>query len=136
MTVYIVTSGEYSDYGIRDVFTSREQAELYISTMPDLDYEEYFVEEYETDRVKLEGKVYYGLRFCVNDDYIFKWISKVFVSKNPVEETVYYTGHRTVVTIPVNRFYCRFDYDDSKECEKIAQDWIAQYKYRKEVDEK
>ena len=44
MKVYIVTSGEYSDYHIDEVFSIKKQAEIYC-TCHDLDYAN--VEEYE-----------------------------------------------------------------------------------------
>lgn len=133
MTVYIVTSGEYSDYGICAVFTSQEQAELYISTMPDLDREEYFVEKYETDKAHFEGKVFYGMSFYVTEDFNYAYTPiRAFISNKPVKEEI----NDRRVTIPVNRYYCPLEYEEEKKLGKIAQDWIAQYKYRKEVDEK
>lgn len=54
MTIYIVTSGEYSDYHIDAVFSKLEQAELYCATHEDdLDYPR--VEEYAVDEVTLCG---------------------------------------------------------------------------------
>ena len=54
MTIYIVTSGEYSDYHINAVFSSQEQAELYCATHED-DLEYPCVEEYAVDEVTLCG---------------------------------------------------------------------------------
>ena len=51
MTVYVVTSGEYSDYGINAVFTDRTQANLYTLLHPCSQ-----VEEYEADAIVLNGK--------------------------------------------------------------------------------
>jgi hypothetical protein len=50
MKIYIVTSGQYSDYGIRCVFLSREKAQNYVryhQSAFDPDYS-YRVEEYDT----------------------------------------------------------------------------------------
>ena len=48
MKVYIVTSGEYSDYQIESVFSDKEKAEKYIDTH-DSDME---IEEYDLDYYK------------------------------------------------------------------------------------
>lgn len=52
VNVYIVTSGEYSDYGIRTVFSTREKAEEWIKAWVPTEYrgsEEYRIEEYAVD---------------------------------------------------------------------------------------
>jgi len=139
MTVYIVTSGEYSDYGINAVFTSQEQAELYISTMPDSHKERYYIEKYETDESHYEGTVFYGINFSMTMKYNYRYYTThPFISKKPVEEEIEHSRYDNnyYVTIPTNRFYHFFEDDDSLECKKVVQDWIAKYKYRKEVDEK
>ena len=48
MEIYIATSGEYSDYGIEEVFTDKKQAELYCATHGCC------LEVYEADRTKIE----------------------------------------------------------------------------------
>ena len=48
MEIYIATSGEYSDYGIEEVFTDKKQAELYCATHG------CYLEVYEADRTKIE----------------------------------------------------------------------------------
>lgn len=48
MTIYVATSGEYSEYHIVGVFTDKNQAELFCAT------HEYYLEEYEADQVKIE----------------------------------------------------------------------------------
>ena len=48
MEIYIATSGEYSNYGIEEVFTDKKQAELYCATHG------CYLEVYEADRTKIE----------------------------------------------------------------------------------
>lgn len=50
-TVYLVSSGEYSDYGIRAVFSTKELAELYIQSLGDPQgyTEKMMIEEYPLD---------------------------------------------------------------------------------------
>lgn len=44
ITVYVVSSGVYSDYGVNAIFSSRKLAEEFISAAPDPDYNT--IEEY------------------------------------------------------------------------------------------
>ncbi len=55
MKVYVVTAGEYSDYHIEAVYSTREKAELYVAT------HEGEIEEYDIDEPVMEGKAYYGV---------------------------------------------------------------------------
>ncbi len=50
MIVYIVTDGDYDEYGIDTVFLSKEKAEQYVKNMNEKDsYRTYRVEIYETE---------------------------------------------------------------------------------------
>lgn len=63
-TIYVVTSGIYSDYRIEGVFSTKKKAEKWISyTYRPNDYE---IEEYELDEMQpdLSRKLY-----CINIDY-------------------------------------------------------------------
>lgn len=55
MTVYVVTAGEYSDYGICAVFTDKEKAEIYAAAYTDKRNEDCYVEEYDTEEVEIES---------------------------------------------------------------------------------
>ena len=66
--IYVVTAGEYSDYGICAVFSMREQAEKYCAC----GHGEY-VEEYELDAWSADGcEVVYGVRSKRDTDTFFK----------------------------------------------------------------
>lgn len=59
--VYIVTSGEYSDYGINAVFSTEEKAKEYIAQFNDKGTypRPYFINEYIIDDTsKMKGKPY------------------------------------------------------------------------------
>lgn len=61
MLIFVVTTGEYSDYGIDSMFSSKELAEQYIQTQVDPEeprFREYRIEEYELDHMP-EPRVYY-----------------------------------------------------------------------------
>lgn len=62
MKVYVITCGEYSDYGICAVTLDKKQAELLKAEYSDK-YDEAFIEEYDTDNSWLE----------VSDDYKPIW---------------------------------------------------------------
>lgn len=74
MKVYIVTSGDYDDYNIDEVFSTKEKAEEYIEYFGD----DYRIEEYNLDNpvehkeniwkvdFKLDG---YELNKCVVNNY-------------------------------------------------------------------
>lgn len=50
MKIYVVTSGEYSDYGICAMFSSREKADRYMEALPNSGYSGYNeVEEWDLD---------------------------------------------------------------------------------------
>ena len=57
MKIYVVTSGCYSDYGIRGVFLDKEKAELYCKYHSGC-YDDFRVEEYDTaDEYEPEEKL-------------------------------------------------------------------------------
>ena len=47
-TIYVVTSGEYSDYSIRALFSTKELAQDFIDIQPNPQYHR--IEEYEIDK--------------------------------------------------------------------------------------
>jgi hypothetical protein len=66
-TAYVVTTGEYSDYRVVAVFTTRESAEKYVGLWPDryADCNDPRIEEYLLDEVPglPPGKVLYRVLF-------------------------------------------------------------------------
>lgn len=48
-TVYVLTSGEYSDYHISGVFSTKKKAERFILNNPTGSYDRYDIEEWELD---------------------------------------------------------------------------------------
>ena len=74
MKIYVVTEGEYSEYHICAVFDDKNKAELYCAVREEKDFlnnncyvfgDEYMIEEFNTDDVDIEGKVYYGVRAVI-----------------------------------------------------------------------
>lgn len=75
--IYVVTDGEYSDYHIVGVFTSKEKAEIVHKLYPDS-----YIEEYDLDVVPEHppGMVAWSVRIMVNDT------SDITVRQNPPME--------------------------------------------------
>jgi hypothetical protein len=67
MNVYVITSGEYSDYGICAVTLDKEQAELLKAKYSDK-WDEACIEEYDTDNYKIE----------VDEDYKLMWVVEFY----------------------------------------------------------
>ena len=125
MNIYIVTSGEYSDYKIETVFSSQEQAELYCATHED-DLEYPRVEEYAVDEVTLCGSAKLMRRWTaiVNDSGIITNLDSAVTFKSE-SATVWpcrwpYGGYRVALTMPNA---CSED-----QARKAVFDHIAKYK--------
>lgn len=67
-TVYVVTSGDYSDYGIEGMFSDRAKADAFAALWPVDGYKQARVEEYRLD-VAVDERFGRGLRpfWCVMD---------------------------------------------------------------------
>ena len=129
MKVYIVTSGEYSDYRIEKVFTDRESARLYALThFGRYDYAE--VEEYDTeDEYSVDAKYFkvdcgFSGRATID--------SLTLASKYAPPAVDYLNGVFTFyVSISNKRLYNSIiaKGDTSPVLMKIVQDAFAQYEY-------
>lgn len=127
MEVYIVTSGEYSDYRIEAVFKSEEKAKIYAMTHA-CDIEPW---ETEDDKIKadksLSKKICYKYHFtydnlCSEIRLIDREISKI--GTNEISEKHWSYKIIYYVTIYTSEGY--------EKAEKIALDLIAKYKAQKE----
>lgn len=72
MKVYVLTSGEYSDYHIIGVLLDEEQAKIAAETMTTSRYDAVDVEEYDTDELKFikPGWKYWTIAFSDYDHAI------------------------------------------------------------------
>lgn len=80
MKIYVVTSGEYSDYMIHGVTTKKEEAEAYVKAMREKEDSiycptEYYIEEYEDGAMGkwLNGYRIYGVRFNQEGNVVDTW---------------------------------------------------------------
>lgn len=72
--VYLVTSGEYSDYGVDGVFTTRKKAKDYIDSLGDDSNSYYDIEVYDLDPQSLmqrEGVRIYYVEFNVATGVVY-----------------------------------------------------------------
>lgn len=130
MKVYIVTSGEYSDYMINQVFLDREKAELYCAAQ-ETDWDKPRIEEYDTFDTEITGDSH-NVKTCCKawfrggglEDYYKVFYS--FEAKNRVSPITSRYKERYVV-----EFSCKGDLTRER-IEKIGQDMIAKYKAEQE----
>ena len=79
MKVYVITSGEYSDYGIRAVALSREKAELICAMLnsTERDYGDVAtIEEYDTDEIQCDANEDVGL--CYEAAFNYKTLKNIY----------------------------------------------------------
>ena len=124
--VYIVTQGAYSDYGIDSVFSNKEQAEKRALLIADQYDEDAYVEEYELDEIMIQGDVYRYYEVTVDGDpYVYRTYGKQKPESISVCKTPWGVGY-SVTGVSA---------EDEETAIKIAQDEVAKYKYRHEVEE-
>ena len=142
--VYIVNQGEYSDRHVEAVFSSREQAELFIATHRDeerdeYDYCQYYtIEEFAVDEIKLEGKVYYAIVGYVVDN---KWnIESYTTSLKPIKAQLQeererdFYGRYFTVPVPDAVSYKEdgWHLNITERNKKVVSDTLAQLKAEQE----
>lgn len=92
MKIYVVTSGEYSSYGIEAVFSTHEKAEKFIALKHDESIyswnEEYYIEEYDVDSYEIISKepLYYHYEYLPMTNTI-RDRQSTFEYKNPFYES-------------------------------------------------
>lgn len=162
MQVFVVTSGEYSDYGINAIFSTKEKAQEYIDRMEFCSsYEEYYnIHEWNVDEVSKEiptndlclynGEVvklddlntqfaYEGYcAFCYFNCYIENSKSRVLeITKEDYLKYLSDNNWENEIDINIVQFpiYCVRDVKYNKDKSimyKTVYDEIAKYKAEKE----
>lgn len=124
--VYVVTSGEYSDYRIEKVFSSKSKAHMYSLLDPDRQ-----VEEYDVDDMELNVVSDYLL---VSYDYKYNHIHELTLCGDPVNPRISQSWMKPfefTLSLSDDRIYrniMRYG-KNSKVVLKIAQDKFAEYCY-------
>lgn len=120
--IYVVTSGEYSDYGIDAVFTTKEKAVEYVEQHGT----DYNIEEYSLDEEVEKKTQLWRIEFCVENGKLCEACPTSY-DRNKAVDTCYIFdsfGYRKYE--PYIRFY--IDADSMDRAVKIARERFASVK--------
>lgn len=124
MKVYVVTTGEYSDYGIDAVFLEEKKAMLYCAVRNIKSPDSFKIEEYETldDNINTDGqKAAYGYHIVSGSFHTWYVRSKFITFLKP--------SH---MNEKATEAYVYLTQNDEDKAIKIAEDMAAEAKARKE----
>lgn len=128
--VYIVTSGEYSDYHIETVCLNREDAERYVCLHQGVDPEEMRIEEHPICNGKelANIKINRGVSFYMRDSIGITSYGTIY-SGRPVRTSVeYYRNYDEKIYHGIVSLPDRFSIDDQESIEKLIYDAVAKFK--------
>ena len=83
--VFIVTSGEYSDYGIDRVFSTEEKAKEWVNVITSMYGGNYDIEQYELDAPIPERKEYLFFEAYIKDDVIVRSNFEFYLADEPID---------------------------------------------------
>lgn len=137
MKAYVITSGEYSSYGIEHITLDKNKAYIfadYLNQKRNL-REEYIVEEYDLDNFEIgveEIKIGYMFTYAASKDYRGNYIHRQYYGRkqridNHKNEIVEYGNYGTTV-------YVYIDKNDYEKAFKIACDMFARYIEQKDKE--
>lgn len=130
MKVYVITSGEYSEYSIRAVALSREKAEL-ICAMLNSEKRYYCdvatIEEYDTDEIQCDVNEDVGL--CYDAGFNYKTLKNIYwgepfysFARNEIKREISGNGYEILIV-------ATFPKDMPQEkARKIMKDRVAKWK--------
>jgi len=127
MKVYVVTTGEYSDYTIQGIYDSSEKAE-YVRTLLEKHHYSYCINDVEEWEVNtpLENDYFFKICYNLNTNEV-TYILYQYFDANSLRTNEYYD-------ILNNKFYFDLPYseriDNEEIIKKIAYDKYAEYKAR------
>lgn len=116
--IYIVTRGEYSDYKIYAIFTTKEKANAYIQQ----NGTEYNIEEYNLDKEVKKKTQLWRIIFNIEDGKLYE-ASPISCDRNKVVDTCYIKFLWKKITII---FY--IDADAMNRAVKVASERFAAVK--------
>lgn len=129
-TVYVVTSGSYSDYGVEGIFDTREKAELYCAYQNTFRGYESGIEEWELN--EYYSPLERGLSFfCVHFPDITKGDAEVEKQQVGEEREASYEPYRAEGRNYVIYLWAR----DEQAARKIANEKRVQYLLRLEQED-
>ncbi len=128
MKVYVVTSGEYSDYHIDGVFDDLNRAEIYAATIEDKYGDHVQIEEFDTEECHIESskEVKKQWHFAISEKKNVCYCSFAYTFRN-VNTINFCTDRR-------HHVYMTLKKDVSEEkAKKIAFDRLAEYEAKKHL---
>jgi hypothetical protein len=120
--IYIVTSGEYSEYGIDAVFTTKEKAVDYVEQHGT----RYDIEEYNLDEEVEKKTQLWCIEFCVENGKLCEACPSSYDRKNVVDTCYIFDTFGYRRDEPYIRFY--IDADSMDRAVKIAMERFAAVK--------
>lgn len=134
MKVYVITSGEYSDYCIRTVALSGEKAEQICAMLNGSNgyrSDTATIEEYDTDEIQCETNKDVGL--CYEAGFNYKTLENIYwgepfysFCRNEIKKSLAYDGYMILIS-------ATFPKDMPQEkVRKIMCDRVAKWKAEKE----
>ena len=128
--VYIVTSGEYSDYGIDRVFSTEEKAKEWVDVITSMYNGNYNIEQYELDAPIPERKEYLFFESYIENNTIIKSDFEFYFADEPSEIKFFrqINGSYDIVGIGTIKLRQGESIESAKErAVKIVQDEFYQW---------
>lgn len=132
MIIYVVTSGEYSDYGIEAVFDNKEQAELYCATKEGHSDPKY-IEEYDTEEHHFDSEKPIFLRWdCKIEEGRYGTMLKNLVSHHTFNKVNMIQEHKNFCNPWISAQVTLDRNSTAEQAKKAILDRYAQWKYERE----
>ena len=128
MTIYVVTSGEYSGYGIEAVFTDEGKANVYCAGHYD-EYSQPKIEVWETSDEKIESDADTIWEYKMHTDNVKSHYPHI--SRCLVKHELGQYSNRIEIEDRCPVVYVYLDECNERKACKIAQDVFAKYKAEK-----
>lgn len=131
--VFIVTSGEYSEYGIDRVFSTEEKAKEWVDVITSMYGGNYNIEQYELDAPIPERKEYIFFEAYIKDDVIVRSNFEFYLADEPIDIKFFrqINGSYDIVGIGTIKLRQGEYIESAKErAVKVVQDEFYKWFYR------
>ena len=128
--VFIVTSGEYSGYGINRVFSTEKKAKEWVEVITSMYGGNYNIEQYELDAPIPERKEYLFFEAYIEDDVVIKSNFEFYLADGPTDIKFFrqINGSYDIVGIGTIKLRQGESIESAKErAVKIVQDEFYQW---------
>ena len=131
--VFIVTSGEYSDYGIDRVFSTEEKAKEWVNVITSMYGGNYNIEQYELDAPIPERKEYLFFEAYIEDDVVIKSNFEFYLADGPTDIKFFRQINGSYDIVGIGTIKLRQgEYNESakERAVKVVQDEFYKWLYR------